>query len=122
MRGETLSVLLLEASRTVLATHPLGDCVTAWGLDDGRPRATWTLREPRGLVRSLDGQWVLVSHRDAGAMTLSAFSAKTLEPLEFVAQPELRDGLSPGHHPLGRPPRALLIGCHHSGSYGVRTT
>lgn len=92
MRGETLSVLLLEASRTVLATHPLGDCVTAWGLDDGRPRATWTLTEPRGLVRSLDGQWVLVSHRDAGAMTLSAFSAKTLEPVEFALRPSFVTG------------------------------
>jgi len=101
MRGETLSVLLLEATRTVLATHPLGDCVTAWGLDDGRPRGTWALSEPRGLVCSHDGQWVLVSHRGEAGMVLSAYSAKTLEPTGFSMTPSFISGSHLGIDPLG---------------------
>lgn len=92
MRGETLSVLLLEGTRTVLATHPLGDCVTAWGLDDGRLRGTWELRGPRGLGRTLDGQWVLVSHLGPEGVTLTAFAAKTLQPTGFSLSPSFISG------------------------------
>lgn len=92
MLGETLSVLINEDDGTVLATHPLGDCVSMWRLDDGEHLGTLELRGPRGVTRSRDGAWYLISHVEGKSVRLTAFSAETREPVGFYVDPSFTSG------------------------------
>jgi uncharacterized protein len=80
MLGEALSVALDADATMALATHPLGDCVTAWSLRDGSSLAVIELAEARGVALTLDRAEFVVSHRAGDAMALSFFDARTLRP------------------------------------------
>lgn len=61
LRGETLSVVIHEPTRTVAATTPLGHYLTFWDLDTGALRSSLRVPEPRGVAVSLDGREILVN-------------------------------------------------------------
>lgn len=61
LKGETLSVVIHEPTRTVAATTPLGNCLTLWNLDTGEPRGRLRLPDPRGVALSLDGDDFILS-------------------------------------------------------------
>lgn len=92
MLGETLSVVISEADRVVLATHPLGNCVSMWRLDDGECLGTLELAGPRGITRTLDGAWYVVSHLAGSSVRLTAFSTETREPVGFHIDPSYTSG------------------------------
>jgi hypothetical protein len=100
MKGETLSVLIDEERGVVLATHPLGDCVSIWRLDDGSFVRTLELSGPRGVTRSLDGAWYLVSHLAGRSVRLTAFATDTLEPAGFHLDPSYISGSHLSIHSL----------------------
>jgi hypothetical protein len=99
MRGETLSVVVNEEDGLVLATHPLGDCVSIWRLEDASFLGTIELAGPRGIVMSLDRAWYLVSHLAGRSVRLSAFSAATREPI-FHLDPSFISGSHLSIHSL----------------------
>lgn len=80
MIGETLSVATNKAGTLALATHPLGDCVSAWSLVDGSSLSVIDLPVARGVARTLDDREFVVSHKHRDAMALSFFDADTLAP------------------------------------------
>jgi hypothetical protein len=92
MRGETLSVVINEADRVVLATHPLGDCVSVWGLDDGACLGTIELSGPRGITLTLDRKWYVISHVAGRSVRLTALSAETREPVGVHVDPSFTSG------------------------------
>lgn len=92
MLGETLSVVINEATRVALTTHPLGDCVSMWRLDNATCLGTLELKEPRGVAMTLDRQWYLVSHRESGSVRLTAFCAKSGQPVGFFVDPSFMSG------------------------------
>lgn len=92
MLGETLSVCVSEADRVVLATHPLGNCVSMWRLDDAGFLGTLELAGPRGVTMTLDRSWYVVSHLAGRSVRLTAFSADTREPVGFHVDPSFTTG------------------------------
>jgi hypothetical protein len=60
--GESLSVSIHRASRTVAATHPDADLVTFWKLDAGALAATLELPQPRGVTITLDQRFFAFSY------------------------------------------------------------
>ena len=92
MLGETLSVVVNEADRVVLATHPLGNCVSVWGLDDGACLGTIELSGPRGITLTLDREWYVVSHVEGRSVRLTALSAATREPVGVHVDPSFTSG------------------------------
>lgn len=78
MLGESLSVTIHDASRTVAATHPLGNLVTFWDLDRGKLRAAVDLPGPRGVTLTADGARFVVSYGQDGS--IAQFDAATLAP------------------------------------------
>lgn len=100
MLGETLSVAIHAPTRLVAATHPLGDCVTLWGMDDGAHRGTLELRAPRGVAFTLDLAWLLVSHMAPGGPRVTAFDAQTLAPVAHVEPSWLTGSHVTVHPPL----------------------
>ncbi len=92
MIGETLSVLIREHDRTVFATHPLGDCVTVWKLDDVSLVETLEIKNPRGLATTLDGAWILVSHSTENNVRIAAFDALTRKPVGVHVEPSFMTG------------------------------
>lgn len=92
MRGETLSVLLDGPHDVVYATHPLGDCLTAWRLSDGTWLDTIELTNPRGIAQTLDGEMLIVSHAHAGSVRLSALARTSRELLDFFVDPSFLTG------------------------------
>lgn len=92
MRGETLSVLLDAAHDVVYATHPLGDCVTAWRLSDGAWVETIELPNPRGIAPTLDGEMLVVSHAHGNSVRLSGLGRKGREKLDFFVDPSFLTG------------------------------
>ena len=92
MLGETLSVLVNEESRVVLATHPLGNCVSLWRLDDAELLGTLELAGPRGVALSLDRAWYLVSHLAGRSVRVTAISTTTHAPVGFHVDPSFISG------------------------------
>ena len=92
MLGETLSVVVHEVDGVVLATHPLGDCVSMWRLADASFLGTLELSGPRGVAISLDGAWSLVSHMAGRSVRLTAFSTTTSEPVGVYVDPSFTSG------------------------------
>lgn len=92
MLGETLSVLVNEDSRVVLATHPLGNCVSLWRLDDAEFLGTLELAGPRGVALSLDRAWYLFSHLAGRSVRVTAFSTATHAPVGFHVDPSYISG------------------------------
>lgn len=92
MLGETLSVLVNEESRVALATHPLGNCVSLWRLDDAELVGTLELAGPRGVALSLDRAWYLVSHLAGRSVRVTAFSTTTHAPVGFHVDPSFISG------------------------------
>jgi hypothetical protein len=92
MLGETLSVVIHEPDRVVLATHPLGNCVSMWRLPDGEFLGQLELAGPRGVTVSLDGAWYLVSHLAGRSVRVTAFCTKTREPVGFFVDPSFTSG------------------------------
>ncbi len=80
MVGETLSLCIDERSSVVGATNPDGNLVTFWDLESRRYVKHLDLPAPRGLTRTLDGEYLVLSYgRDSGILTL--ISPTTLEPV-----------------------------------------
>jgi uncharacterized protein len=80
MVGETLSLCIDEGSSVVAATNPDGNLVTFWDLESRRYVKHLDLPAPRGLTRTLDGEYFVLSYgRDSGILTL--VSPATLEPV-----------------------------------------
>ncbi len=92
MIGETLSVLASASDRTVLATHPLGDCVTVWKLDDASFVETLEIENPRGLATTLDGAWILVSHSTENNVRITAIDATTRRQVGLHVEPSFMTG------------------------------
>lgn len=92
MLGETLSVVVNEKERVVLATHPLGNCVSCWTLDGGAFLGTLELSGPRGIAMTLDKEWYLVSHVAGKSVRISAFSEQTRAPVGFYIDPSFTSG------------------------------
>ena len=92
MLGEALSVALHAETGVALATHPLGDCVSAWRVEDGASLGTLELRGPRGVAVTLDRAWYLVSHFGERHPRLSAFAAETRAPVGFAVDPSYLTG------------------------------
>lgn len=87
MLGETLSVAIDHDGALALATHPLGDMVSAWSLRDGTSRGAIELPVPRGATLTLDGARFVISHRAGADTMLSFFDARTLEPVGSPVTP-----------------------------------
>ena len=102
MLGETLSVVINERDRVALTTHPLGDCVSVWGLDDSRSLGTIELRGPRGVAMTLDREWYLVSHFADKNVRLTALSAADRAPTGFYVDPSFISGSHIFVHDLAR--------------------
>ena len=92
MLGETLSVVINEQSRVVLATHPLGNCVSIWRLDDAQLVGLLELSGPRGITLTLDRQWYVVSHVAERSVRLTAFSASSYENTGTYVDPSYMSG------------------------------
>lgn len=92
MVGESLSVLIDDRDRTVLATHPLGDCVSVWRMDDASLVDLIEAYNPRGLAHSLDGAWLLVSHTTEDSVAISIYDAVSRQPTGRTIQPSFASG------------------------------
>jgi hypothetical protein len=92
MIGETLSVTINEADRTVLATHPLGDCVSVWRLDDASFVELFETYNPRGVAMTLDGEWYLISHTTEKSVCITVLSAATRQPIGIQIEPSFTSG------------------------------
>jgi hypothetical protein len=94
MVGETLSLCIDDRTSVVAATNPDGNLVTFWDLGSGRYVKHLDLPAPRGLTKTLDGEYFVLSYgRESG--TLTFVSPSTLEPVA-----------------LGRVDRAPVSGSH----------
>lgn len=84
--GETLSVTVHPATGTVWATSPLGNMVMVWDLASGALRHVWRdLREPRGVTVTLDGRYVVLSHRIDNLVVLTVVDPTTFATVSRVA-------------------------------------
>ncbi|MCA9623183.1 MAG: DUF1513 domain-containing protein [Myxococcales bacterium] len=78
MRGETLSVLIVEPTHSVYATHPEGNMLTRWSLDDVKlSRRYDDFEQPRGICLTLDGRSIVVGHSVGSSVALSFLDATT---------------------------------------------
>lgn len=92
MVGETLSVCIDEARGLVLATHPLGDCVSIWDLDTTTLVALHETYNPRGIALSLDASWYLVSHATEDSVCITALSTESRQPVGPPIDPSFTSG------------------------------
>ena len=80
MLGETLSVAIYEPDSLVMATHPDGNMVSMWNLRDGSLVGKLdALREPRGVVLTLDERFFVISHRTDDTVALMLVPTATRE-------------------------------------------
>lgn len=92
MIGETLSVAINDRDRTVLATHPLGDCVSVWRIDDSSLVELIETYNPRGLAMTLDGAWYLLSHTTETSVRITILDSETRRPLDLHIDPSFTSG------------------------------
>jgi hypothetical protein len=78
MIGESLSLCIDEASAVVAVTNPDGNIVTFWDLGRGSFVKRIDLPAPRGLTKTLDEAYLVLSY---GAGTVTLISPRTLEPV-----------------------------------------
>lgn len=98
MIGETLSVVIHEPTRTVVATQPDANLAWAYDLDTAALRHVWSdMTEPRGVCLTLDGRWLVFSHRLDGTMALSL-----VDPVTFEVHQRLRGTFITGSHVFAR--------------------
>ena len=100
MRGETLSVTILEETQTVVATNPYGNLVSMWHLTEGTFIGKLELPGPRGVCQSLDQEWFLVSHVLGHSVALTAYSSATRKPTGWVLSPSFMSGSHVVSHDL----------------------
>jgi hypothetical protein len=113
MLGETLSVQIHPARRELAATHPAGDLVTWWRLDDGGFVGAVELRDPRGVALTLDGEAWVVSHMGPRGPQLSLFDVAGRSRIGEPVEPAFTSGshivitaplMSAGGPSHGQPP------------------
>jgi hypothetical protein len=92
MVGETLSVAINERDRTVLATHPLGDCVSVWRLDDASFVELYETYNPRGIALTLDKAWTLISHTTEDSVRITVLCAESRRPIGVHVDPSFTSG------------------------------
>lgn len=92
MIGETLSVAINDRDRTVLATHPLGDCVSVWRIDDASFVELVETYNPRGLAMTLDGDWYLLSHTTESSVRITILDTATRRPTGLHIDPSFTSG------------------------------
>jgi hypothetical protein len=83
MLGETLSVAIHEPERVVMATHPDGNMVSMWRLDDGSLVGRIdAFTEPRGVTLTLDDRFFVVSHKLGASVALTLVPTDTKKPVD----------------------------------------
>jgi hypothetical protein len=92
MIGETLSVVIDEERGVALATHPLGDAVTAWDLGRGALLELLEVPGPRGVAVAADRGSYLLSHLASGVPRLTEIRVDTRQPTGFRVQPSFLTG------------------------------
>jgi hypothetical protein len=92
MRGETLSLTILETQRIVVATNPFGNLVSMWHLTDATFVGKLELLGPRGVCQSLDAEWLLVSHVVGSSVALTAYTTARRKPVGWTVQPSYMSG------------------------------
>lgn len=97
--GETLSLCIHEASRTVGITSPAGNQLSFWNLDGMILKKFLTLSGARGIALTLDQSAFVVSH--GPRPSLSFFDARSLEPMPMRS---LEDVAISGSHLFVIPP------------------
>lgn len=79
MAGEALSLAIDEKAERFAVSHPDGNLLSFWTLEDGEfCGAIDELNEPRGVVVDLQNEAFIVSHRMGGSVCLSSISLQTL--------------------------------------------
>ena len=80
MRAETLSLVLVDANQSAVATNPDGNLLTAWSVPNGALlREIRTYGGPRGVALALDSSCLVLTH---GKMTeLVLLDPTTLAPI-----------------------------------------
>lgn len=92
MRGETLSLTILESQKLVIATSPFGNLVSIWHLTDATFVGKLELQGPRGVCQSLDKEWFVVSHVVGKSVALTAYFTATRKPVGWVVDPSFMSG------------------------------
>lgn len=92
MRGETLSLTILEPSQIVVTTNPFGNLVSMWHLTDATFVGKLELQGPRGVCQSLDKAWLLVSHVLDQSVALTAYHTANRKPAGLVISPSYMSG------------------------------
>jgi hypothetical protein len=92
MIGETLSVVIDEERGVALATHPLGDAVTAWDPGRGALLELLEVPGPRGVAVAADRGSYLLSHLASGVPQLTELSVDTRRPTGFRVRPSYLTG------------------------------
>jgi len=92
MIGETLSVCIDEDRGLVLATHPLGDCVSMWDLGSAALVDLYQVYNPRGIAQSLDQAWYLISHTTESSVGITALSTQSRQPVGIHIEPSFTSG------------------------------
>ncbi len=103
MKGETLSLTILEAAKLVIATNPFGNLVSMWNLQDATYAGKLELPAPRGVCQSLDKEWFLISHVDGKSVSLTAYSAASRKPVGWSVSPSFMSGSHIVCHDLREP-------------------
>lgn len=101
MRGETLSLSIVEAAQLVIATNPFGNLVSMWNLRDGTYVGKIDLEGPRGVCQSLDKDWFLISHVEDKSVALTAYSCGNRKPTGWALNPSFMSGSHIVCHDLG---------------------
>lgn len=92
MRGETLSLTILESSQIVVTTNPFGNLVSMWNLRDATFAGKLELHGPRGVCQSLDTEWLLVSHVLEQSVALTAYHSASRKPVGWMVNPSYMSG------------------------------
>jgi hypothetical protein len=96
MLGESLSVAIFEPTGVVMATHPDGNMVSMWRMDDQGLHGTIdAFVEPRGVALTLDRRFFVVSHKLERSVALTLVPTDTLAP---VAEGRVDPSFTSGSH------------------------
>ncbi|MCA8920091.1 MAG: DUF1513 domain-containing protein, partial [Planctomycetes bacterium] len=91
MKGETLSLCLNTANKTIAATNPYGSpngIVTFWNYETQKYVSSLELEQPRGVAMTLDGSyWIITFGKDTPGVVLVSAETNKLgeEPIMFAA-------------------------------------
>lgn len=107
MKGETLSLTILESAQIVIATNPFGNLVSMWNLRDATYVGKLELEAPRGICQSLDKEWFLVSHVEGKSVSLTAYSTANRKAVGWSVNPSFMSGSHIVSHDLREPSSPL---------------